>query len=42
VVFAIAGDGDISLAAEQSWESIRRIDEIERLLPAPRPPGTTR
>jgi hypothetical protein len=42
VVFAIAGDGDMSLAAEQSWESIRRIDEIERLLPAPRPPGSTR
>lgn len=42
VVFAIANDGDMSLAAERSWESVRRIDEIERLLSPPRPSGPAR
>ena len=37
VVFAIASEGGLSLAAEQSLDSVRRIDEIERPLPQPHP-----
>jgi len=42
VVFAVVSNGEVALAAEQSWESVRRIDEIERLLSPPGPPGFTR
>lgn len=35
VIFAVADDGFVALAAEQSWESVRRTDEIERLLSRP-------
>jgi hypothetical protein len=37
VVFAAMNDGILMLAAEQSWESVRRIDDIERLLSQARP-----
>jgi hypothetical protein len=42
VVFAAMNDGVLTLAAEQSWESVRRIDDIERLLSQPRPPVPVR
>jgi len=42
VVFAVVSNGEVALAAEQSWESVRRIDEIERLLSPPGSPGFTR